>query len=107
MHKIHHEFDKLFSPATEYFHRIQCLQHRKHCAIQLPSALGFFVLRQHCHCFALFFWIGWKVLVANEVHSGYIFPCSIMRIIPLAVGADYHDYHHSHNNGNYGGVCYL
>lgn len=75
--------------------------------MQLPSGLGVIIVGSRLHCFTMFFWIGWKVLISTEGHSGYEFPWMPMRIVPLVIGPSYHDHHHSHNVGNYAGSCYF
>lgn len=73
----------------------------------MPSALGFVFLGSRAHCFTFFFWIAWKVMISSEGHSGYEFPWSPMRVLPLVSGPSYHDHHHSNNVGNFAGSCYF
>lgn len=73
----------------------------------MPSAMGFIVLGGKAHVFTFFFWIWWKVLISTEGHSGYEFPWSPMRALPLVSGPSFHDHHHSHNIGNFAGSCYF
>ena len=73
----------------------------------MPSAMGFIVLGGKAHVFTFFFWIWWKVMISTEGHSGYEFPWSPMRVLPLVSGPSFHDHHHSHNVGNFSGSCYF
>jgi len=45
--------------------------------------------------------------MSSEGHSGYEFPWSPMRAMPLISGASFHDHHHSVNIGNFAGSCIL
>lgn len=49
----------------------------------------------------------YKLYNSCEGHSGYDFPWSPARLIPLVYGASYHDFHHSKNIGNYATRFYL
>ena len=65
------------------------------------------MLGDQLHCFTFFYWIILKALVSSEGHSGYEFPWSPFRVLPLIMGSSFHDYHHSSNIGTYGASCYF
>ncbi len=49
----------------------------------------------------------WKIFISSEGHSGFEFPFSPTRILPLSSKASYHDFHHTMNAGNFAGTVYL
>eukprot|EP00357_Protocruzia_adherens_P010143 CAMPEP_0115040860 /NCGR_PEP_ID=MMETSP0216-20121206/45128_1 /TAXON_ID=223996 /ORGANISM="Protocruzia adherens, Strain Boccale" /LENGTH=88 /DNA_ID=CAMNT_0002422277 /DNA_START=11 /DNA_END=277 /DNA_ORIENTATION=- len=55
----------------------------------------------------VYFWIFVKLSLASEAHSGYNFPWSPLKFLPLTAEADFHNYHHSHNMGNYSATYYI
>jgi len=46
-------------------------------------------------------------MLSTETHSGYEFPWSPTRILPMVSGPSYHDHHHSNNVGNFAGSIYF
>ena len=65
------------------------------------------LLGSQVHVFTYLFWIGWKMVIGVESHSGYEFPFSPFRVLPLFSGPNFHDYHHSHNVGTFASTCYF
>lgn len=59
------------------------------------------------HFFTWIVWSIFKLFGSQEIHSGYIFPWSPHRIIPLYYETSYHYFHHSVNLGNYAGNIYV
>ena len=59
-HKIHHEFNEVFSLATEYFHPLDYI-----IGTLIPSAMPFIFLGGRAHCFMFFFWQVWKIFVST------------------------------------------
>ena len=47
-------------------------------------------------------YLAYRVFETCDGHSGYEFPFSPCRMIPLGGGANFHSYHHLVNVGNYG-----
>ena len=101
-HKVHHEYNEVFTLTTEYFHPLDYT-----FGILIPSAIPFFILGSKAHCFMFLFWQMWKIFESTEAHCGYEFPWSPIRILPFASGPSFHDFHHSKNVGTYCGIIYL
>ena len=101
-HKIHHEYNEVFSLATEYFHPLDYV-----IGTLIPSATPFILLGGRAHCFMFFFWQVWKIFVSTEGHCGYQFPWSPTRIFFFVSGPSFHDFHRSKNIGTYCGSIYL
>ncbi|CAN6372838.1 unnamed protein product [Urochloa humidicola] len=47
-----------------------------------------------CHVTTHWLWLSIRIKVAVDSHSGYNFPFSPTKLIPLYGGAEFHDYHH-------------
>jgi sterol desaturase/sphingolipid hydroxylase (fatty acid hydroxylase superfamily) len=97
IHKKHHEYTSPFtitaeySSVTEYFF-----------GNIIPSAIGLKILAGKSHIFTMWFWVAWRMYATSEAHSGFEFPWSPVRILPLSGSALFHNYHHSHNDGAFG-----
>lgn len=98
-HKWHHEYKTTISIAAEYSHPIDYL-----ISSLIPSTLGSNLLGYRMHYYSHMVWMLIRVNETADGHSGYDFPWSPYRIMPLGTSATYHDYHHLHNVGNYSSV---
>lgn len=65
------------------------------------------MMGSHLHCFTYFFWGCLKSFLSTEGHSGYEFPWSPFRVLPLVMGSNMHDYHHSCGLGTYANTFYF
>mgnify|MGYP000958346915 FL=1 len=65
-----------------------------------------FILGSRLHISTYFFYVVLKVMITNEVHSGYEVHWNPIRVLPFVNGASCHNFHHSHNVGAYGGYTY-
>ncbi|KAI5647361.1 hypothetical protein M9H77_33366 [Catharanthus roseus] len=95
IHRIHHEYTAPISFAAPYAHWAEII------ILGFASFLGPLIVPGHMITFWLWFII--RQMEALETHSGYEFPWSPSKFIPLYGGAIYHDYHHyvggkSHSN---------
>ncbi|KAG6547617.1 hypothetical protein Mapa_011066 [Marchantia paleacea] len=86
IHRVHHEFAAPLSFASSYSHVAEML------LLGIPTFLGPAICPGHIITF--YIWIALRQLEAIETHSGYDFPFSLTKLIPLYGGAEYHDYHH-------------
>ncbi|BFI25786.1 plant 4,4-dimethylsterol C-4alpha-methyl-monooxygenase [Marchantia polymorpha subsp. ruderalis] len=86
IHRVHHEFAAPLSYGFAYAHVAEML------LLGIPTFLGPAICP--CHVITLYFWIALRQLEATDIHSGYDFPFSLTKLIPLYGGAEYHDYHH-------------
>jgi plant 4,4-dimethylsterol C-4alpha-methyl-monooxygenase len=71
----------------------------------LPGSIVFLSL--DVHFFTFIFFSIFKIFLGQESHSGYYFPWSPLRIIPLFYDGTYHSFHHSVNTGNYATAFYV
>lgn len=46
------------------------------------------------HIVTMYSWIVFRLLQAVDSHSGYDFPWSLNKFLPLWAGAEHHDHHH-------------
>jgi 4-alpha-methyl-delta7-sterol-4alpha-methyl oxidase len=95
IHAQHHRFVTSVGIASEYAHPVEQV-----FANFMPTILGGMLLGPHM--FTWFLWMFLRILETVDAHSGYSFPWSPTRIIPVFLAAEGHDYHHSHREGNYG-----
>jgi sterol desaturase/sphingolipid hydroxylase (fatty acid hydroxylase superfamily) len=96
VHKKHHEFTATIGLAATYAHPLEFL-----FGNLLPFGLGPKFYGNRFHVVTNYLWVVIRLLESVEGHSGYNFPWSPFRVLPLSAGADYHGYHHSKNVGNY------
>lgn len=96
LHKVHHAYSTSVSIAGEYFHPLDFLM-----GVLIPGSLGGMLLGKRMHFCSLLAWSLARSFEGVDGHSGYEFPWSPFRVLPLACSATYHDFHHSHNLGNY------
>ncbi|CAI5472946.1 unnamed protein product [Closterium sp. Yama58-4] len=96
VHCVHHEYATPFGLTSEYAHPAEIL-FLGFATILGPALTG-------PHLLTLWLWMSLRVLETVEAHSGFEFPWSPSRFIPLYGGAEYHDYHHRcvyTDSGNY------
>lgn len=86
IHRVHHEFTAPIGYAAPYAHWAEIL------ILGIPSFVGPALVPGHMITFWL--WIALRQMEAIDTHSGYDFPLSPAKYIPLYGGAEYHDYHH-------------
>ena len=95
IHKKHHEFVGVKSVAAQSLHPIESLLQT------VPVFLGCLLFSSHPMVWLHF--LGWRVYVGMEGHSGYSFRGSFLHQLGLTNGDDaaYHDCHHT-SYGNFG-----
>lgn len=98
-HKKHHEYRVTISLAAEYSHPLDFL-----ISSLIPTTLGIAILGTRVHLFTHLCWLIVRMAETADGHSGYDFPWSPFRWVPLSTSATYHDYHHLQNVGNYSSV---
>ncbi|KAL5552235.1 hypothetical protein UlMin_002411 [Ulmus minor] len=86
IHRVHHEYSAPIGFAAPYAHWLEVL------ILGIPSFLGPAMVPGHMITFWL--WIALRQIEAIDTHSGYDFPWSLTKFIPLYGGAEYHDFHH-------------
>ncbi|KAI9347801.1 C-4 methyl sterol oxidase [Zopfochytrium polystomum] len=111
IHKMHHEFQAPFGLTAEYAHTLEVLVLGMGFfigpltwagALMLAAAQGVENLSAwRLHVVSMATWIGMRLLLTVDEHSGYDFPWSIHHFIPFWAGSDFHDYHHMAFIGNY------
>ena len=96
IHKIHHEFKATFAASTLYAHPMETI------FVTFGTVLlGAILIAPHAFVFGFYYCL--QLMEALEVHSGFMFPFSIINRNPfLFFSASRHDYHHFYNNGCYG-----
>jgi sterol desaturase/sphingolipid hydroxylase (fatty acid hydroxylase superfamily) len=98
-HKQHHEYKVTVSLAAEHSHPVEYI-----FASAIPSTLGLRILSRRVHFITYACWIIIRLAETADGHSGYEFPWSPFRILPMTTSATYHDFHHLKNIGNYSSV---
>mmetsp|Transcript_24484 Transcript_24484/g.59563 ORF Transcript_24484/g.59563 Transcript_24484/m.59563 type:complete len:262 (+) Transcript_24484:82-867(+) len=93
IHSIHHEFSSPIGMAAEYAHPAE--------VVFLGIATGIGPLVFGPHLFTLWCYLCVRCFQTVECHSGYDFPWSLNRWVPVYGGADFHDHHHKNYSGNY------
>ena len=93
IHKLHHDYATPFGMAAEYAHPVETL------FLGFGSMIGPILCATHL--LEVWIWLCFRLLQTVEVHSGYDFPFSPNRWIPLWGGAKFHDFHHERFTGNY------
>ncbi|XP_062927242.1 cholesterol 25-hydroxylase-like protein [Mobula hypostoma] len=94
-HKVHHKYTAPFAVTTEYTGAWETLSLGFIAAVN-PAMLG-------CHPLTRFLFFTINIWLSVEVHSGYDFPWSTHRLVPLGLygGAPHHDLHHMKFKINY------
>jgi len=93
VHKIHHEHAAPFGMVAEYAHPVETM------FLGFGTMLGPLLLARHQ--MTLWVWLIVRVFQTVECHSGYNFPWSLNRWVPLWGGAEFHEHHHRTFLGNY------
>lgn len=93
VHIVHHEHAAPFGIAAEYAHPFEVV------FLGIATLMGPFLVAPHL--FTLHAWLVIRAIQTVECHSGYDFPWSLNRWMPLYGGADFHDHHHRIHSGNY------
>jgi len=96
IHKIHHEYNITISLAAEYAHPLEFI-----FGNLFPVNVGPRMLGNKVHVATYLIWIIVAQMETADQHSGYEFPWSPYRFMPLSVSTHYHNFHHSHNAGNF------
>ncbi|KAJ8773076.1 hypothetical protein K2173_028253 [Erythroxylum novogranatense] len=86
IHHVHHEYIAPIGPAAPYAHWAETL------ILGFPSFIGPALVPGHIVTFWV--WFALRLMEAIDAHSGYEFPWSPAKFVPLFGGAEYHDYHH-------------
>ena len=97
IHKIHHENKLVHGITSEYAHPLEYV-----FANGIPSSLGPKILGKRCHVVTFWLWVVVRISETCDGHSGFDFPWSPFRLLPMSTNGRYHDYHHAENIGNYG-----
>ncbi|KAL6626399.1 hypothetical protein ACP70R_030125 [Stipagrostis hirtigluma subsp. patula] len=85
-HHVHHEYTAPMGFAGVHAHWMELLIHG------LPTLAGPALVP--CHITIFWLWSIIRGVVVIDVHTGFDFPFSASRFIPLYGGAEFHDYHH-------------
>ncbi|ONK62189.1 uncharacterized protein A4U43_C07F1300 [Asparagus officinalis] len=96
VHSVHHEYATPFGLTSEYAHPAEILM------LGFGTVLGPALTGPHL--FTLWLWMSLRVIETVEAHSGYDFPWSPSKFLPLYGGAEFHDFHHRvlyTQSGNY------
>lgn len=93
VHSVHHEHAAPFGIAAEYAHPFEVF-FLGAATLAGPAIFG-------PHMLTLYGYLGLRCAQTVECHSGFDFPWSPNRWLPLYGGADFHDHHHRIHSGNY------
>ncbi|OQR99512.1 hypothetical protein THRCLA_06493 [Thraustotheca clavata] len=96
IHKVHHEYQAPFGLTSIYTHPFE---ETLVMAAMISGPLLF------CrHILSFWVWMSYRILETIDAHSGYDFPISLHRVIPIISGAVRHDYHHEKFDCNFGSM---
>lgn len=96
VHKQHHKYRRVVSIASEYCHPFEMI-----IANSIPTSLGYIILGKRTHFYTYLVWMILRMTETTDGHSGYEFPWTPFRFLPLSAGQEYHNYHHLNFDGNY------
>jgi len=96
IHKIHHEFVESVSISATYSHFLEYI-----FGNILPSSVAPLILGDKMHMLTYLVYITMVLHESHDGHSGYTFPWSPHRVIPLTFDAEFHIFHHWKYDGNY------
>lgn len=96
-HKVHHEFFNSIILACGYNTPFEWI-----FGNLLPSIMGGILLGGRAHLLSTLVFIALRLVETCEAHSGYDFPISVTKYLPLSCSSSYHNHHHLVNIGNYG-----
>lgn len=106
IHKQHHRYAAPFGLAAEYAHPVEVMS-LGFGTVGFPMLYALIVVKApglhlpSLHLFTLSLWVVLRLFQAVDSHSGYDFPWSLNRFLPLWAGASHHDDHHHYFIGNY------
>lgn len=95
IHAVHHRMPTPWAIAAHYMHPVEFILTGL-LTTTWPALFG-------AHVVTVWLWVAFRQWEAAEGHSGYSFPWSPTKLIPLYDGVEYHDFHHAKFNGNYAG----
>ena len=98
IHKVHHEYNQSVSFGAEYSHPLEYVFGNIISTETAPLLLG-----SHMHIITYWMHLIMSLTESIDAHSGYDFSWSPHRLLPFAIGAEFHIFHHLLFNGNYGG----
>eukprot|EP00002_Diphylleia_rotans_P027305 TRINITY_DN546_c0_g1_i9.p1 TRINITY_DN546_c0_g1~~TRINITY_DN546_c0_g1_i9.p1 ORF type:complete len:564 (+),score=91.24 TRINITY_DN546_c0_g1_i9:50-1741(+) len=93
IHSVHHKHTYPFGLTATYSHPIEVI------VLGIPTMIGPSLVKSHLFTFIL--WTNLRQWDAIETHSGYEFPWSLSKWLPLWGGAEFHDAHHAYKTSNY------
>lgn len=94
IHKLHHTHTETVSISGEYAHPFEYF-----LTGVIPSGLSVILLGKHLHFCGILMYSMLRVFETVDSHSGYEFPWSPFRLLPMSNSARYHDFHHRHHSG--------
>eukprot|EP00756_Hemistasia_phaeocysticola_P004276 Hpha_TRINITY_DN12727_c0_g1::TRINITY_DN12727_c0_g1_i2::g.114132::m.114132/K07750/E1.14.13.72, SC4MOL, ERG25; methylsterol monooxygenase len=99
-HKQHHTYVGSIGFAAEYAHPLEQV-----LANQGPTCL--YMGLAYPHPLVWLCWLGYRLILTYEHHSGYCFKGSLLWKVGLtnAESVEIHDHHHTSNKGSYGHKC--
>lgn len=97
IHKLHHKYLHSIALASENAHPVEFLLGNLIPVVVGPTLLG--LITGQFHTFSFWFWVWTRIGESADTHSGYAFPITPFKLLPLASSTEAHDFHHSHNVG--------
>lgn len=98
IHKQHHRYAAPFGMTAEYAHPIEVMA-LGFGTVGFPIIYSYFF--RNLHLFTVCVWVTMRLFQAVDSHSGYDFPWSLNKVLPIWAGAEHHDLHHHYFIGNY------
>jgi len=96
IHKVHHESKSTISLSAIATHPAEYF-----LGNVIPTAMGISLCPGKIHIITSIIFVYARLIDTIEGHSGYDFPYTMTRWMPLTVTSNYHNYHHLVNIGNY------
>ncbi|GMG55966.1 unnamed protein product [Ambrosiozyma monospora] len=97
IHKQHHRYAAPFGLTAEYAHPIEVMS-LGFGTVGFPIIWAYFTA--DLLLFTITMWV-MRLFQAVDSHSGYDFPWSLNKFLPIWAGAEHHDLHHHYFIGNY------
>lgn len=98
IHKTHHRYATPFGLTALYASPFEVMILG---AGTIGAPLVWAAVTGDLHIITMYVWITARLLQAVDAHSGYDFPWSLHRFLPVWAGAEHHDVHHEKFVGNY------
>ncbi|WBW73115.1 C-4 methylsterol oxidase Erg25 [Schizosaccharomyces osmophilus] len=98
IHKVHHRYSAPFGLSAEYAHPLEIVLLGAG-TVAVPLMWCYFT--HDLHLVTMYIWIMLRLFQAVDSHSGYDFPWSLNKLMPIWAGAEHHDYHHMAFKDNY------